>query len=169
MSEASKARPHPKHALAAEALRAGHTLRLRAQGTSMLPSIWPGDLLTVFPAGGIDPQVGDIVLVGHEDRFVIHRLIETQEAGGRKCLVTRGDSISQDDRPVPPEQFLGTVVKIERAGRVFVPSRRRSLTNRIAGSALGRSVRLLNAVLLVRRSLKAGADPEPLLAQESRA
>ena len=33
--------------MAAEALRSWGTLKLRATGISMLPALWPGDLLTV--------------------------------------------------------------------------------------------------------------------------
>jgi len=47
--------------LVADALRAGAETRIRVMGTSMLPALWPGDILVVRRRAAA-PSPGDIVL-----------------------------------------------------------------------------------------------------------
>jgi hypothetical protein len=96
--------------LAAEVLNSGGTIRLQALGTSMLPSIWPGDVLSIEPKSGEEIVPGDIVLVARDGRFFIHRLIEKSSA----AWITRGDSLPQADAPVASVQVLGKVSMIHR-------------------------------------------------------
>ena len=62
--------------LAAEVLRSWGRLRLRATGASMLPAVWPGDVLSVRSQGVVEALPGDIVLFGREGRLVAHRVVE---------------------------------------------------------------------------------------------
>jgi Peptidase S24-like len=112
--------------LAAEVLISGHTLRLRAFGTSMLPSIWPGDILSVEPKPEQEIVAGDIVLVARRNRFFIHRLIEKHDSR----WITRGDSLPHDDVPVNSSEVLGRVSLIHKKNRTIVANRRRPLFNR---------------------------------------
>ena len=75
----TEAREDHKLELATEVLRSGGAIRLQALGTSMLPSVWPGDLLSIEPAPGKDMVPGDIVLVARDARFFVHRLIEKDD------------------------------------------------------------------------------------------
>jgi len=118
--------------LAAEVLRSGGTIRLQALGTSMLPSIWPGDVLSVENKPGEQAVSGDIVLVARERRFFIHRLIEKQSS---QCI-TRGDSMPQNDAPVAEAQVLGKVSAIHRRSGAVVPGRRLSLLRRALAGIL---------------------------------
>jgi len=68
-----QSREHHKHSLATEMLGTAGTLRLAARGYSMLPSLWPGDVLTIEAQSFDWVQVGDVVLFSREDRFYIHR------------------------------------------------------------------------------------------------
>ncbi len=111
--------------LAAEILASGGTIRLQALGTSMLPSIWPSDMLSIEgKPGSIVP--GDIVLVARDRRFFVHRLIEKDNS----VWITRGDSLSQNDEPVAEAQVLGRVSLIHRKGKVVVPNSQLSLSRR---------------------------------------
>jgi signal peptidase I len=112
--------------LATEVLRAGGSIRLRALGNSMLPSIWPGDVLCVEHKRGEEIVPGDIVLVARDGRFFIHRLIEKRDSG----WVTRGDSLAQDDSPVVESQVLGKICSIQRKDRVVPANPRISWLNR---------------------------------------
>lgn len=112
--------------LAAEVLTSGHTLRLRAFGTSMLPSIWPGDILIIEPKTEREIGAGDIVLVARRNRFFIHRLIEKQDSR----WITRGDSLPHNDDPVNSFEVLGAVSLIHKNNRTIVANRRRPLFNR---------------------------------------
>jgi signal peptidase len=115
--------------LASEALGRGGEVRIRAQGTSMLPAVWPGDLLTIEGAPYEQIAPGDIVLARRDNRFFIHRLIERRQDRGGVLWITRGDAVPQNDPPALASQLLGRVTGIRRAQRDFVPSRRVSRMN----------------------------------------
>jgi signal peptidase I len=120
-----------KLTLAAEVLRQNLTVHLRAWGTSMLPALWPGDLLTIQSVTDDQLRPGDIVLVLDNGRFLIHRLIEKQHDQGLSHLITRGDAMPQNDPPANISDFLGRVVRIRRGNQSFVPSRRVSRINSV--------------------------------------
>jgi Peptidase S24-like len=125
MAVTTETRDDPKLDLAAEVLRVGGSLRLQALGASMIPSIWPGDVLCIESRSGqIVP--GDIVLVARDGRFFIHRLIEKRASG----WITRGDSLPRNDEAVAEAHVLGKVSFIHRQGRVSAPSSRISWLNR---------------------------------------
>jgi hypothetical protein len=106
--------------LAAKVLKSGGAIRLQALGTSMLPSIWPGDVLSIESKGGQNVVPGDIVLVARDGRFFIHRLIAKHGAQWITC----GDAIPQNDPPVAEAQVLGKVSTIHRRMRTIVPGLR---------------------------------------------
>jgi len=106
--------------LAVEVLGSSGAIRLRVLGTSMLPSIWPGDVLRIENKPGNEMVPGDIVLVARDGRFFVHRLIEKHDSE----WITRGDSLPQNDAAVTQVQVLGKVSTIHRKGRVMVPNRR---------------------------------------------
>jgi Peptidase S24-like len=116
--------------LAAEVLCSGGTIRLQALGSSMLPTIWPGDVLNIEPKSGAEIVPGDIVLVARDNRFFIHRLIEKRNS----TWTTRGDSLSQADAPVAPKQVLGRVSLIHREACAIVPKPRLSMFSRMLAS-----------------------------------
>jgi len=115
----AQARDKSKRSLAAEVLRSGLHLRLRAMGTSMLPTLWPGDLLTIESVAVEQAKRGDLILFMREGRFFVHRLIAKVEADA--MLITRGDCLSAGDAPVSAKEFLGKVVQVQRRGLSFAP------------------------------------------------
>jgi hypothetical protein len=119
----TEAREGHKLDLAVEVLRSSGAIRLQALGTSMLPSVWPGDILSIEnqPVDQIFP--GDIVLVARDRRFFVHRLIEKRNSQ----WITRGDSLPQNDAPVADAQVLGKVFAIHRKSRVISPTPRVSV------------------------------------------
>jgi hypothetical protein len=117
--------------LAAEILASGSKVRLRAFGSSMLPSLWPGDILTIESARCQTPVPGDIVLVLLNQRPFIHRVKEKRDCDGRLQWITRGDAVPQDDPPAANAELLGRVTSIERNNRIIVPRRRLSTAARL--------------------------------------
>lgn len=99
-------------ALAADVLRVSGKLRLRVYGDSMLPSVWPGDILSIHRVAHADLTMGELVLFAREDGFVVHRVVT--KSGD--SLITRGDSLDSNDPPVSQNQVLGRVVDIRRCG-----------------------------------------------------
>jgi signal peptidase I len=135
-------RQDSKLGLAAEMLRGGGTVRLKAWGSSMLPSVWPGDLLTIQSTAYGEVVPGDIVLVTRDNRFFVHRLVETRQDGDCFSWITKGDSMPQNDSPAAASELLGRVVGISRANRSCIPSRRVSLLQSALAKMLCHSDRL---------------------------
>jgi signal peptidase len=109
--------------VAAEALRSWGTLKLRATGISMLPALWPGDLLTVYTVRPELTQPGDIVLYMRQGRFFVHRVVKRNPGLDEALLVTRGDCMPENDPPVGRRELLGKITEVQRAGSVFAPAR----------------------------------------------
>lgn len=87
----------------------GTRLRVRAKicGESMLPSLWPGDEVEIEGCSLKDVRPGEVVLVQRDDRFVLHRLVSSDNLG---CLL-QGDSVSLSDPPYPAVALLGRLVR----------------------------------------------------------
>jgi hypothetical protein len=99
--------------LVAEVVRSYGGARLKVSGASMLPAVWPGDVITVRPRHIAALQPGQVVLYRREGMLVPHRI--TRIRGG--VLTTRGDSVGHDDPPVRESDLVGQVVCVEHKGR----------------------------------------------------
>jgi hypothetical protein len=146
MPFATEIRADHKLDLAVEVLRSGGAIRLQALGTSMLPTIWPGDVLTIENKAGEESIPGDIVLVARDQRFFIHRLIEKRHS---QC-VTRGDSMPQNDAPIAEAEVLGRVSAIHRRSGDVVPNPRVSLLAHSLAWMLSHSDSFRNVALRIR-------------------
>jgi hypothetical protein len=102
--------------LIAEVLRRFGSTRLRAQGSSMLPAIRPGDDLLVRRSDHQDAEPGDVIAFNREGRLFLHRMVR-RDSNGR--IVTQGDSLSVPDAAVHESEFLGNVTEIRRAGKTI--------------------------------------------------
>ena len=110
-------RQHLQLDLAAEVLRRFGEVRIVELGRSMIPSIYPGDLLTIRSEPKSATRFGDIVLHLRAGRFCVHRVTQTWQQGGRFMFTTRGDAAAQPDPPFDENQLLGRVTAIVRRGR----------------------------------------------------
>lgn len=100
--------------LAMQMLRSFGELRPVVRGASMLPSIFPGDVLIVHPETARGARCGDIVLFFREDRFCAHRVVDRTEQGGRVSLITQGDALCRNDPPVAEDELVGRVAAVIR-------------------------------------------------------
>ena len=92
-------------------------VELRMSGSSMSPAIEDGDIITVEPVTDEPIRQGDIVLYHTRfDTAVIHRIVRIDRSSSEKSVLTRGDSATQNDLPVPIHRVLGRVKLVERAG-----------------------------------------------------
>jgi signal peptidase I len=108
--------------LTEEVIRNFGEVRLRVFGTSMVPSILPGDLVLIQRANLNEISQGEIVLFLRAGRLFVHRVINpagaaTADGFAEPCLITRGDRLRQDDGPVSSSELLGRVVSVERDNR----------------------------------------------------
>lgn len=99
----------------------------------MLPTLWPGDVLTVQSVRPEQVEPGEIVLYMRQDRFFIHRIVSRDLTRDQTFLITRGDCMFEDDPPVGGAELLGKIVEVRRAGSIFMPARRLSPFRRFVG------------------------------------
>jgi len=151
-------------AVAAEALRRGGRLRMRVHGESMLPAIWPGDVVGIESCSPSDIRPGDVALALRDGRFFLHRLIASSDAKG---FVLGGDSVPAPDVPYPAEALLGRLVS--RSGDRWRSSFCTAKLSRAAGLLLAHCgpLRRLALKLRSRRTGSGGEfrefrDPEPV-------
>lgn len=102
--------------LVLEALRQTGSVSIRAMGTSMLPGIWPGDLLRIERADATRIAKGEVVLFERGERLFVHRVRDIRNGSGAVVFTTRGDSLPHVDPPFDQSALLGRVTKITRAG-----------------------------------------------------
>ena len=110
-----------KGQLLLEILKSSGQAKLAVTGTSMLPSIWPGDVLEVHRRSVTEISPGDVVLFARNGGFAAHRVVEKVCGGDHTVLITRGDALRAPDLPVSPEELLGRVTAILRDGRRLEP------------------------------------------------
>lgn len=101
-------------ALAEEVLKSYGKLRILARGSSMVPAIFPGDILLVErdPLGRL--RAGHIVLASRGGRFYAHRVVRLTALGGPPRVITRGDALPGNDPPFLDEEVLGRVTALVR-------------------------------------------------------
>jgi len=100
--------------LAAKVLCDFGELRFRACGGSMLPAIFPGDILQVRrePIGWI--RTGHTVLSFRAGLLYAHRVVRIENSGAAVRLITRGDALSMEDPAVSEADYLGRVTGLSR-------------------------------------------------------
>jgi hypothetical protein len=123
-------REQRKCSLAAHVLRSSGRVKLRATGASMLPTLWPGDVLTIQCRNFDQVESGDVVLFLRDGRLFVHRILSKSRLEDG-FLVTRGDCMPQADPSVRPGDLLGKVTKIERSVSLFAPTLKLGLFRRI--------------------------------------
>jgi signal peptidase I len=99
-------------ALVADVLRStpypNRVVRLRVYGESMLPTLFPGDVVEIESCSPESLRPGEIVLAIREDRLFLHRLVSPCTING---FTLRGDSNPHRDLQFPVEALLGRMVR----------------------------------------------------------
>jgi signal peptidase I len=128
--------------LSTELLRQGKSIRFRAPGRSMYPTIKENEVITVEPIEPSSINIGDIILYRQERSVVAHRVAriitaellppclldaEPPPNDTRHSFLLRSDTWGKEAlRPVTDAQILGKVVRVERNGRHLDPYSRRA-------------------------------------------
>lgn len=106
--------------LAREILSKGGSLRFRARGLSMRPTIRDGDMLVIEPVDEMsESRLGDILLYQFERQLLVHRVVRKKRYEDQPNLLIQGDAVLQPDGWVNPHQVLGRVSQVERQGRTI--------------------------------------------------
>jgi signal peptidase I len=120
--------------LTAEVLLRFGSARIRVQGSSMLPTLRPGDEVELLAVPFHEAEIGDIVAYRHDERLFVHRVVEKNS---QKGFLTRGDALRHVDAPVSESEFLGLVVGVIRNGEKV--EQRDSVAYRAMASVFRRS------------------------------
>jgi signal peptidase I len=120
--------------LACDSLLHSGTLRLKVNGWSMIPTIWPGDTLIISRLNHVDIQPGEIVLYRRNQRIFVHRVAANYSGAATQEVVTQGDCMPQADPPVPSRDILGRLDFIVRNGQQIVPARRLTRPQRVVAA-----------------------------------
>lgn len=99
--------------LVCDAARISGEVRLKVAGASMLPALWPGDVLTVRHCESSELKQKQIALYLRDGTLTAHRV--KQVSGDR--LILQGDALPRFDPPVKASEIVGQVVGISRSGR----------------------------------------------------
>jgi len=155
-----------RQALFIEVLHTAGEARLAVMGTSMLPAIWPGDIVTVRRCKLEAMRPGDVVFYRRSEVLVAHRLL----AKLGDCFLSRGDSLPACDPPADGSAVLGQIIAIERNGRPVPVAR--SWRLRIASALLRHSELCTRVALRLRRwkelsARRRGGHREGLIQQNS--
>lgn len=153
--------------MAAEVLQSNGMLRLGVTGSSMLPTLWPGDILTLVALAD-EPQLGEVVLFQRRDQFVIHRVIRVASTAGQTQIFTRGDCMCDEDGAIPESEVLARVVGVRRGSREFSLATKRLLQNEVFGWLLSRFDFLSNLALRWHAARRVQLEFAPTISEGTR-
>lgn len=141
----TKHRATARAGLAAEIVRSFGEAPFKLVGASMLPSLWPGDVLVVRRAKADGVRTGDLLQFQRHGLLITHRVV----SHGGDQLITQGDAVAHVDAPVSEHEIVGRVISVTRDGRQVDP--RFTTKRRIAAWALRRSDLLKRVTLRIGR------------------
>jgi signal peptidase len=134
--------------LVADVARSFGEVCLKVTGASMIPTIWPGDVIAVRRRDMAELHPGQIVMYKREGKLVAHRLTSVRG----DLLTTRGDSLQSYDPPIVKSNIVGEVVCLVRNGRsVHLKQSWRQL---VSSSILRRSDFCMRMALCLGRRLR---------------
>ena len=113
MQPPSQSQDRLRQGMVEEVLQRSGSVRLCVFGESMLPSIWPGDVVTVVREPEVRTHVGEVILFQRSERFFLHRVKAIFRLDGSVHLKTRGDSAAQSDPSIHESEVLGKVVQVQ--------------------------------------------------------
>jgi len=148
--------------LAEKTLRRFGSLRLRVTGFSMIPSVWPGDLLLIRRQQMDQIYPGDIVLFARRGRLIVHRVVFKTDDPEAPSLITQGDALRSQDSAIGPAELLGKVSGILRSGEWIQPHRRLSFSARIMAMLVSRSGRAAGILSRLRARRRRPCEHEAL-------
>ncbi|RKZ10988.1 hypothetical protein DRQ25_01110 [Candidatus Fermentibacteria bacterium] len=104
--------------LAAEVFSRSGTISFIALGSSMLPTLRDGDLLTAVPEDPFSIKQGDILLYRTgDDRAAVHRVSDVSRVSSHRELFLSSDSDPEDHYRISIEQVMGIIVSAVRDGK----------------------------------------------------
>lgn len=160
--------------ISTELLASGHSMRFRAEGQSMHPTIRNGETITVESVTPSGVKRGDILLCRAVKNIIAHRVVRIERKpalfSSEQALFTfffilRGDALYSIDEPVAAEQILGKVVATERNGRIIRLDSRRAKVMCVVVARLRLAVIWFRSLVTVRNRPELGNSVGSSVAQ----
>ena len=101
------------HILLKKAIKKGVRISPKVEGESMLPTLKPGQTITLEHVPFSRVQVGDILVFRGPAHNVVHRLIETVEKDGKLLYITKGDNNLTADPPASSDKIIGRISSVD--------------------------------------------------------
>jgi len=151
--------PADKQLLLIEVLSEHGRARLRVTGSSMLPTLWPGDVVVLERGSPETFRVGDVILFQNQERLFLHRIVAVDQSAHR--VTTRGDAMPQADPAFCRDQILAKALSVDNCeGRIKTLSRS-SLFAKLLGLAVAHSDFAGRLVLRLHELRRAGTGKSP--------
>ena len=102
----------------------GASFRFQARGSSMIPAIRDGDVITLSPLGEKILRRGDVIAFRHpqHSRMLVHRMLRKKN----NLIFVQGDNLYVADGWIAENRILGIVSRVERKEKsVYWPDRNR--------------------------------------------
>jgi hypothetical protein len=128
-----------KCALAADALLSFGTLRFAATGWSMIPTVWPYEMLLVERVSQEQVRTGDVLLLLRKRGLCVHRLVSRSKIDQVSHWIIQGDAMAAPDPPLRDDELLGRVTHVVRRGRRVALSTKLTVGQRALGGIVARS------------------------------
>ncbi|HUA84920.1 MAG TPA: S24/S26 family peptidase [Bryobacteraceae bacterium] len=97
-------------------LRSFGEVRSVVRGASMVPTLFPGDIIVVRRETAQTARRGEVMLFFRQGFFCAHRLMDRTQEGESTRLIARGDALSKNDPPFAEDELLGRVTAVIRRG-----------------------------------------------------
>ena len=143
-----------KCTLATDVLLSFGSLRFAASGWSMIPTVWPRDILVVERVSLDRIRVGDVVLVEREGGLCAHRVIARPDGSECGRWLTQGDAMPAPDRPVSDNNLLGRVTSVVRDGSVTAMTCKLNVIDRMIAGSVRRSFLAARILVFLHRFLQ---------------
>jgi signal peptidase len=83
---------------------------MTVESGSMTPAIRKGDAVVLRPVASSNLKVGDVVSYrspADQSVIITHRIVEVEKTW--KQVITKGDNVSRNDKPLPMSEIIGRV------------------------------------------------------------
>jgi hypothetical protein len=151
-----------------KALTTGATVRFRAEGTSMYPTIRDGESISIAAVSPAKVVRGDVLLCRHEKRVLAHRVVGVTTHDTGRLFELRGDAKAACDVPVGADDVVGQVIAVQRNGRLVGLSGRAARLRYTARTAASRAKSFaVSTANLVHGAISSGRSRRPLSGGES--
>jgi signal peptidase I len=127
-----------------EELTLGRIVRIAASGYSMIPTVWPGEIIEIQPEVIENVQIGDIIAFQRMQHMVVHRVVMIQNLHDETFITTMGDSNLKVDEVINNGNFIG---KVRVKNNTLIQSHAPVLVKRSFYSGIAFIFTLSNALL----------------------